>query len=276
MGSLNYHGGMVGGFCCDGMLGPDKNSCNGTKICAFSGSNQGYPMCKLMEEQCPSGQHRYAEWAGGFCCNGSVAADGGSCNGSICALDADRAQGHVLCPRAMPLCSPWETRYGRIGCGLLPHRFPNDPEIMLWRPMILTVAGRDDDGAKAFRAFTEKYPNMATPWLALAYIHRRRDELELAHEALEKCRAIEADAIDCSWFDAKIDAYAGRCKDMEAVVTHWRHLKPVNVNAVSMLAQAQRSSYVARSSELLVSWPDGTITVCPGTCSLGTSARGAR
>ncbi|HRI66831.1 MAG TPA: protein kinase [Polyangium sp.] len=121
----------------------------------------------------------------------------------------------------------------------LQQHFPNDPEILLLGPMILTVAGRDDDGAKAFRAYTEKYPKMATPWLALAYIHGRRDELELAHEALEKCRSIESDAIDCIWFDAKIDAYAGRCKDMEAVVTHWRHLKPDNVNAVSMLAQAQ-------------------------------------
>ena len=117
MGSLNYYGGMVGGFCCDGMLGPDKNSCNGTKICALSGSNQGNPMCKLMEEQCPAGQHRYGEWAGGFCCNGSVTADGGSCNGSICALDADRAQGHVLCSTVMPSCSPWETRYGEWAGG---------------------------------------------------------------------------------------------------------------------------------------------------------------
>jgi len=117
MGSLSYYAGMVGGFCCDGALGPDKNSCNGTKICALSGSNQGYPMCKLMEEQCSAGQHRYAEWAGGFCCNGTVAADGGSCNGSICALDADRAQGHMLCPTVMPSCSPWETRYGEWAGG---------------------------------------------------------------------------------------------------------------------------------------------------------------
>lgn len=123
--------------------------------------------------------------------------------------------------------------------GEVENRFPNDPEIMLLGPMILTVAGRDDDGATAFRAYTGKFPKMATPWLALAYIHGRRSELELAHEALEKCRAIETDAIDCIWFDAKIDAYTGRCKDMEAAVTRWRHLKPDNVNAVSMLAQAQ-------------------------------------
>lgn len=117
MGSLAYYGGMVGGFCCNGALAPDKNNCNGTSICALSASNQGHPMCKLMEEQCPSGQHRYGEWAGGFCCNGTVSADGGSCDGSKCALDPNRAQGLVLCSTVMPSCSPWQTRYGEWAGG---------------------------------------------------------------------------------------------------------------------------------------------------------------
>jgi len=149
----------------------------------------------------------------------------------------------------------------------LQQRFPNDPEVMLLGPMILTVAGRDDDGAKAFRAYTEKYPKMATPWLALAYIHGRRDELELAHEATEKCRAIEADAIDCIWFDAKIDAYSGRCKDLEAGVTHWRHLKPDNVNALSMLVQAQIAQ---NASNALI---DATLALAPRDLSLGEATR---
>lgn len=123
-------------------------------------------------------------------------------------------------------------------------RFPNDPEIALFRPMILTVAGRDDDGARAFRDYSERHPQNATPWLALAYIHGRRDELELAHDALVRCRKIEADAIDCIWFDAKLDAYAGRCKDLEAGVKHWRQLKPDALNAMLMLAQSQMAQNV--------------------------------
>lgn len=126
----------------------------------------------------------------------------------------------------------------------LEQRFPNDPEIMLFRPMILTVAGRDDDGAAAFRAYSERHPTMATPWLALAYIHGRRDELDQAHEALVKCRNIEGDAIDCIWFAAKIDAYAGRCKDLETAVTHWRQIKPDALNAMLMLVQSQMAQNV--------------------------------
>ncbi len=122
--------------------------------------------------------------------------------------------------------------------------FPNDSQIALFRPMILTVAGRDDDGAAAFRAHIERYPTMATPWLALAYIHGRRDELESAHHAIEKCLAVEADAIDCIWFDAKLDAYAGRCKDMENRVRHWHDLRPDNFNAISMRIQAQMAQNI--------------------------------
>lgn len=127
-------------------------------------------------------------------------------------------------------------------------RFPDDPEVLLFRPMILTVAGRDDDGARAFREYSARHPEKATPWLALAYIHGRRDELDLAHEALVRCRKIEADAIDCIWFDAKLDAYAGRCQDLELGVKHWRQIKPDALNAMLMLAQSQIAQNVDQTT----------------------------
>lgn len=127
-------------------------------------------------------------------------------------------------------------------------RFPNDPETMLFRPLVLTVAGRDDDGAARFRAYLEHHPQKATPWLALAYIHGRRDELESAQQALEKCLGIESNAVDCIWFDAKLDAYAGRCKEMETGVTRWRQLKPDSLNAISMQIQAMIAQRLERST----------------------------
>lgn len=116
MGSNHFYGGMVGGFCCDGALGADKDTCNGN-VCALSGSTQGYPLCEVMQAECPTGQQRYGEWAGGFCCDGTVGEGGGWCTGAMCALDPERTQGLVLCPSVMPKCSPWQTRYGEWAGG---------------------------------------------------------------------------------------------------------------------------------------------------------------
>lgn len=146
-------------------------------------------------------------------------------------------------------------------------RFPKDPEIALFRPMVLTVAGRDEDGSAAFRAYIEQYPAMATPWLALAYIHGRRDELDLAHQAIEKCLAIEADAFDCIWFGAKLDAYAGRCKDMENRVRRWQELKPDSLNAISMRIQAMIAQNIDASTI------DVTMTRAFRDLSIGNATR---
>ncbi len=120
----------------------------------------------------------------------------------------------------------------------LEKRFSKDSELLLMRPMVLTLAGLDDDGAAAFRAYIEQFSNSATPWLALAYIHGRRDELELARQALEKCLEIEPGAIDCLWFEAKLDAYAGHCKEMESRVLQWKQLEPDSRGAIKMQIQA--------------------------------------
>lgn len=106
----------------------------------------------------------------------------------------------------------------------LERRFPDDPEILLFRPEVLVIAGWNDDAAALFRAYIQHFPKNATPWLGLAYIHGHRDELSSAREAIVKCIEAAPDALDCYWLKLKLDAYMGRCKDLELGAVRWREL----------------------------------------------------
>jgi hypothetical protein len=118
MGSDNYYGGYAGGFCCSGALGAGNDTCASGSVCALDPTRtQGVPMCTAMQAECPAGQSRYGEWAGGFCCDGTVGEGAATCNGTICALDPTRTQGLVLCPTVMPQCFDGQTRYGEWAGG---------------------------------------------------------------------------------------------------------------------------------------------------------------
>ncbi len=97
MGSHHFYGGLQGGFCCDGSLDAGKINCNGN-VCAVSAANTwGNPVCQPLTAQCPTGLTRYAEWLGGFCCDGIADPGGASCDGSVCALDPTSTWGNPMC-----------------------------------------------------------------------------------------------------------------------------------------------------------------------------------
>lgn len=99
----------------------------------------------------------------------------------------------------------------------LERRFPGDAEILLLRPMILATAGRNDEGVAAFQAYLGGHEGVATAWLGLALLRGRRDELELAREAIARCTAIEPRASDCVWLGAQLAAHAGQCESARNV-----------------------------------------------------------
>jgi phospholipase C len=102
------YGEWAGGFCCDGTVGAGGGSCEGTACALDPTRPQGLVLCPSVMPECRSGTSRYGEWAGGFCCDGAVGPGGGSCAGTICALDPARTQGLPLCP----VCPPLQTLYG--------------------------------------------------------------------------------------------------------------------------------------------------------------------
>ena len=117
-------------------------------------------------------------------------------------------------------------------------RWPDDPELQLYVPMALSLRGRDDEAAPLFRALTRRDPNNATAWLGLAYIHGAEDELPETRDALARCLAAAPDAIDCLWYQIKLDAFTGRCAAMEQAAIAWHALKPSDHGAVSSRVDA--------------------------------------
>ncbi len=144
--------------------------------------------------------------------------------------ERDQALLDALAPAFEPEAPQLDEMIDRLGA--LTRRFPDDPELRLYLPLALSLHGRDDEAAAKFRSLLAHDPGSATAWLGLAYIHGGRDELATARDALTRCRALAPDGVDCLWYQLKLDAFTGRCEDMEAGAVAWQRLKTNDHGAV--------------------------------------------
>jgi hypothetical protein len=107
-GYQNLFRGEAGGFCCDGPLGPDRDSCTGNTCALDPARTAGYPVCPATppSSPCVPGALAFDLQDGGFCCGPGGALPGGECIGStICALDPARTRGYPVCYQSnSPTC----------------------------------------------------------------------------------------------------------------------------------------------------------------------------
>lgn len=124
------------------------------------------------------------------------------------------------------------------GLGALVEREPERRELALLHAIVLGVDAQYERAEAGYRALLETPEPPASAWLALAYGHGGQAQLDEAYDAVSRCLEQTADAIDCYWYRLKLDAYMGRCAQMETDARMWTALGTADYGAPLILISA--------------------------------------